>query len=149
MNFLVGSEGTLGVITEATMQIERLPETRLFNAVLFDDLGKALEAGRRIMTARLQPTVLRLYDPASTTSLIKRVLNMDLQGAYLILGFDGFEEIARAQEKRSLAICAELGLKGTILLTPEGINMFLSGPRGQIAVTPVRATCGLSAISVA
>ena len=111
MNFLVGSEGTLGVITEATMQIERLPETRLFNAVLFDDLGKALEAGRRIMTARLQPAVLRLYDPASTTSLIKRVLNMDLMGAYLILGFDGFEEIARAQEKRALAICAELGAR--------------------------------------
>lgn len=111
MNFLVGSEGTLGVITEATMQIEHLPETRLFNAVLFEDLGKALEAGRRIMAARLQPTVLRLYDPASTASLIKRVLNMDLQGAYLILGFDGFAEIASAQEKRAMAICAELGAR--------------------------------------
>lgn len=49
MNFLVGSEGTMGVITEATMQIEHMPETRLFRAVLFDDLNKALEAGRRIM----------------------------------------------------------------------------------------------------
>ncbi|UUZ52770.1 hypothetical protein LP419_26630 [Massilia sp. H-1] len=26
------------------------------------------------------------------------------------------------------ALCKELGLKGTILLTPEGINLFLSGP---------------------
>jgi len=111
MQFLVGSEGTLGVITEATMQIEHLPETRLFNAVLFDDLGKALEAGRRIMVARLQPTVLRLYDEASTATLVKRVLNLDLKGVYLILGFDGFEEIATAQEKRALAICAELGAR--------------------------------------
>lgn len=111
MNFLVGSEGTLGVITEATMQIEHLPETRLFNAVLFEDLGKALEAGRRIMAARLQPAVLRLYDPASTASLIKRVLDMDLQGAYLILGFDGFAEIAAAQEQRAMAICAEQGAR--------------------------------------
>jgi alkyldihydroxyacetonephosphate synthase len=111
LNFLVGSEGTLGVITEATMQIEHLPETRLFYAVLFDDLGPALEAGRRIMAARLQPAVLRLYDQASTASLIKRVLDLDLQGAYLILGFDGFEEIASAQEKRALAICAELGAR--------------------------------------
>lgn len=111
MNLLVGAEGTLGVITEATMQIERLPEVRLFNAVLFDDLSKALEAGRRIMTARLQPTVLRLYDPESTTTLIKRVLDLDLEGAYLILGFDGFEEIATAQERRALAICAELGAR--------------------------------------
>ena len=29
-------------------------------------------------------------------------------------------------------LCKELGLKGTILLTPEGINLFLSGPRGAI-----------------
>ena len=111
LNFLVGSEGTLGVITEATMQIEHLPETRLFRAVLFDDLSKALEAGRRIMAARLQPIVLRLYDPASTASLIKRVLNLDLQGAYLILGFDGFAEIAEAQERRALALCADLGAR--------------------------------------
>lgn len=111
MNFLVGSEGTMGVITEATMQIEHLPETRLFRALLFEDLAKALEAGRRIMTARLQPTVIRLYDPASTASLIKRVLNLDLPGAYMVLGFDGFAEIAEAQEKRALAICAELGAR--------------------------------------
>ena len=76
----VGSEGTFGVITEATFQIERLPETRLFRGILFDDLHNALEAGRQIMLARLQPTVLRLYDEASTVSLVKRVLNLDLQG---------------------------------------------------------------------
>ena len=111
MQFLVGSEGTLGVITEATVQIEHLPETRLFRAVLFDDLSKALEAGRRIMTARLQPTVIRLYDPASTTSLVKRVLNLDVQGAYMVLGFDGFEDIATLQEKRAMAICADLGAR--------------------------------------
>lgn len=111
MNFLVGSEGTLGVITEATMQIEHLPECRLFRAVLFDDISQALEAGRRIMAARLQPTVIRLYDQASTVSLIKRVLNLDLQGAYMILGFDGFEEIASAQEKRAMAVCTELGAR--------------------------------------
>ncbi len=111
LNFLVGSEGTLGVITEATMQIERLPETRLFRAVLFEDLSRALEAGRRIMTARLQPTVIRLYDQASTASLVKRVLGLDLQGAYMVLGFDGFPEIAAAQEQRALAICRELGMR--------------------------------------
>jgi alkyldihydroxyacetonephosphate synthase len=111
LNLLVGSEGTLGVITEATMQIEHLPEVRLFRAMLFDDLSRALEAGRRIMVYRLQPIVLRLYDPNSTATLVKRVLNMDVQGAYLILGFDGFAEIAAAQEQRAMGICAELGAR--------------------------------------
>jgi alkyldihydroxyacetonephosphate synthase len=109
LQLFVGSEGTLGVITEATMRIERLPEARLFRAVLFKDLHAALESGRRIMTDRLQPCVLRLYDEASTTGLLKRVLGLDAQGACFIVGFDGWAEIATAQEARALKICAELG----------------------------------------
>ncbi len=111
LNFLVGSEGTLGVITEATMQIEHLPETRMFRAVLFENLANALEAGRRIMTRRLDPLVVRLYDPASTVSLIKRVLGLDLEGAYMVLGFDGDKEIAALQEARALDFCFELGAR--------------------------------------
>jgi alkyldihydroxyacetonephosphate synthase len=109
MGLWVGAEGTLGVITEATMQIERLPEARLFRAVLFHDLSKALEAGQRIMTQRLDPMVIRLYDLPSTKKVVKRVLNLDLEGAYMVLGFDGWPEIAGAQEKRALDICFELG----------------------------------------
>ena len=48
--------------------------------------------------------------------------------AYKFVTFDNTEEM-RPQYQ---ALCKELGLKGTILLTPEGINMFLSGPRAQI-----------------
>jgi alkyldihydroxyacetonephosphate synthase len=109
MGLWVGAEGTLGVITEATMQIERLPESRLLRAVLFDDLSNALEAGRRIMTQRLEPLVIRLYDEPSTRKTVKRVLNLDLKGIYMVIGFDGWPEIAAAQEKRALDICFELG----------------------------------------
>jgi UPF0176 protein len=48
--------------------------------------------------------------------------------AYKFVTFDNTEEM-RPQYQ---ALCKELGLKGTILLTPEGINLFLSGPRAQI-----------------
>jgi alkyldihydroxyacetonephosphate synthase len=59
-HLFLGSEGTLGVITEATMQIEYMPEARLMRAVLFDSLSNALEAGRLMMTRRYDPMVLRL-----------------------------------------------------------------------------------------
>ncbi|MEO8288042.1 MAG: FAD-binding oxidoreductase [Chloroflexota bacterium] len=111
MNLLIGSEGTMAVITEATFQIERLPEARVFRAVLFDNIHDALEAGREIMLARLQPAVMRLYDEASTASLVKRVLKLDLQGAYLILVFDGYREIAEAQAARAMKICEERGAR--------------------------------------
>ena len=38
----LGAEGNFGIITEATMQLDYLPEARLMRAVLFDDLNKAL-----------------------------------------------------------------------------------------------------------
>jgi UPF0176 protein len=48
--------------------------------------------------------------------------------AYKFITFDNTEEM-RPQYQ---AVCKELELKGTILLTPEGINMFLSGTRANI-----------------
>ncbi len=111
MRLFLGSEGTFGVITEATMQVAVLPEARLFRAVLFRDVATGLEAGRRMMTSRLDPLVIRMYDPHSTGLLVKRVLGYELDGAYMIVGFDGFAEIAAAQEARALAICAELGAR--------------------------------------
>jgi alkyldihydroxyacetonephosphate synthase len=107
----LGSEGTLGVITEATMQLDYLPEVRLFRALLFDDLGKALEAGRLMVTRRLEPSVIRLYDPKSTLSQVKKVLGYEFDGTYMVIGFDGDPDIAALQEQKALTICADLGAK--------------------------------------
>lgn len=111
MRLFLGSEGTLGVITEATMRVTRLPEVRLFRAMLFPDVATGLEAGRRMMVDRLDPLVIRMYDPHSTASLVKRVLGYELSGAYMIIGFDGWREIATAQEDRALEICRTLGAR--------------------------------------
>jgi len=48
--------------------------------------------------------------------------------AYKFISFDDTE----AMRPRFQELCLALGLKGTILLTPEGINMFLSGRRAEI-----------------
>ena len=111
MRLFLGSEGTFGVITEATMRITRLPETRLFRALLFGDVATGLEAGRRMVVDGLNPLVIRMYDPHSTGLLVKKVLGYELQGAYMIVGFDGWAEIAAAQETRALAVCEELGAR--------------------------------------
>ena len=107
----LGSEGTLGTITEATMQIEYLPEVRRMRAVLFDDLSSALEAGRLIMTKRYEPMVIRLYDPASTASRIKAILGYELEGAYMVMGFDGDPDLAALQEEKSMKVCLDLGAR--------------------------------------
>jgi len=109
LQLFVGSEGTLGVIAEATMRTDPLPEERRFRSFLFSDLSQALDAGRRIMTARLRPMVIRLYDEASTVKQVERVLGISAAGSYMVVGFDGFKDFVDLEEKKVMEICAQQG----------------------------------------
>jgi alkyldihydroxyacetonephosphate synthase len=110
LQLFVGAEGSYGVITEATMRIEKLPDVRRFRSFLFPDLHAGVEAGRHIMLKRLQPLVIRLYDEPSTIKTVRRVLGTDVDhGAYMVIGFDGLSEIVEVQERLAFAICNEYG----------------------------------------
>lgn len=110
LQLFVGAEGSYGIITEATMRIEQLPEERRFRSFLFPTLHAGLEAGRRMMLDRLQPLVIRLYDEPSTIKTVRHVLGTEVdQGAYMVIGFDGWRDIVEAQERRAFTICKELG----------------------------------------
>ena len=58
----VGSEGTLGVITEARLRIHPLPPAQERRAFGFATFAAGLEACRRILRRGATPAVLRLYD---------------------------------------------------------------------------------------
>lgn len=106
LQLFVGAEGSYGIITEATMKIERLPEERRFRAMMFADLSAALEVGRLMMVERLQPTVIRVYDAPSTVKVVKRTLGTAIeQGNYVVFGFDGPRDMVELQERRALEIC--------------------------------------------
>lgn len=102
-----GSEGTLGIITKATIKIFDEPQSRKFRAFMFKNLHDALDAGRKIMIRRLQPSVIRVYDEKETANQIERVLGIKKDGCYLVFGFEGYEEIVDIQEKLAVDICKE------------------------------------------
>ena len=62
----VGSEGTLGVITEARLRIHPLPPAQGRRAFGFTTFTAGLAACRRIMRRGATPAVLRLYDEAES-----------------------------------------------------------------------------------
>lgn len=59
---LLGSEGTLGVITGVRLALRRLPEQRLCAAFYVPDMTHGFEAQRAILQSGWSPAVLRQYD---------------------------------------------------------------------------------------
>jgi len=102
-----GSEGVYGIITKATVKMFDMPEERRFRAFMFHSMHDAYEAGRKLMTKGLQPSVIRMYDEYETQKMIKRVLGLDKDGAYLVFGFDGFKDVVDILERKAIEICNE------------------------------------------
>jgi len=66
---LVGSEGTLGIITKARLKVHPLPPVTRYRGVTFNRLESGLQAMREIMQSGLRPSVIRLYDPLDSLLL--------------------------------------------------------------------------------
>ncbi len=61
-----GSEGTLGIITEARLRAHPVPAAEMRAAYGFASFAGGLDACRRILRRGATPAVLRLYDPAES-----------------------------------------------------------------------------------
>ena len=67
---VLGSEGRLGILTEATVRVTRLPEHEAFHAVFFPDWERAERAVRELAQAKLPLSMLRLSNAMETTTML-------------------------------------------------------------------------------
>jgi alkyldihydroxyacetonephosphate synthase len=104
---LLGSEGILGVITEAWVQVRPRPRFKASRPVLFGSFAAGAEAARVISQSGLNPSNCRLLDPleAETTGA------GDGSSAVLIVGFES--DFAPVDEALRLAVECAAGLGGT------------------------------------
>lgn len=90
---LIGSEGTLAVITEATLKLTPLAESKRTLRALYTHMGSAAQAVARIMAQPVTPCALEFMDGQALT-MIRGYAENDLPdeaGALLMIEVDGPE----------------------------------------------------------
>jgi len=105
---LIGSEGTLAVITEATLRLTPKPVAKRTLRALYRDVGSAAQAVSRIMSQPETPCALEFIDGAAIDMIrnYQPAAQADLPasaGAMLMIEVDGSET---AVEAAAAAVCA-------------------------------------------
>ncbi|MGZ4183547.1 MAG: FAD-binding oxidoreductase [Solirubrobacteraceae bacterium] len=102
---LLGSEGTLGVITEAWMRVRPRPSQRASAAVEFDDFTTGANAVRALSQSGLYPANCRLIDPGEAAMTGAG----DGSHALLVLGFESADHDVEPWMMRALECCSDHG----------------------------------------
>jgi len=101
----IGSEGILGVITEAWMRLQDRPRFRAGGAVRFADLFTAARALRVIAQAGLYPANCRILDSAEA----RNTGSGDGSSAIMVLAFESADHEVGPWMKRALECCSDHG----------------------------------------
>jgi alkyldihydroxyacetonephosphate synthase len=102
---LLGSEGVLGVVTEAWVRVQPRPAHRTSRGVRFPTFAAGAEAVRALSQAGLHPANCRLIDAAEAALTGAG----DGRSALLVLGFESVDHPVDAALARGLELCREHG----------------------------------------
>jgi alkyldihydroxyacetonephosphate synthase len=121
---VLGSEGRLGVLTEAVVRITPLPEAERFHAVFFPDWQAAQAAVQAIVQARLPLSMLRLSNELETLTMLRLAGHAKLIGylegylrwrgagerkCMLLFGVSGSRSVCKLAKREALSITARHG----------------------------------------
>ena len=159
-DLLVGSEGTLGIITEVTVRLINPPQDKRTLLAYFRDIRTAGEAVSRIIAARIIPATLEIMDK-TTINCVEDYAGIGLpreMGALLLIEVDGhpavvaeeaegvrkiLEEVradvirqaANAEEAAQLTAARRTALSAVARVSPTTILEDATVPRSRLAET--------------
>ena len=136
----VGSEGTLGIVTEATLRLTGIPSHFLAATIRFTDLESASRAVAMMIGSGLGPAALELLPPG-LIQLMNREKNLGLpEEPSLFCEFHGISRNV-LQDMAALAeeICRDCGAVGFTFETEEGARKDLWRARHEAWETIHRA----------
>ncbi len=107
----VGSEGTLGVITEIILRLIPKPAAKRTAMAVFPRLDDAAQAVASILTSGILPSTIEIMD-TTAIRVVEEYLRMGLPvdaGAILIVEVDGREESVGAEVEQVGRVCERSG----------------------------------------
>ncbi len=137
---VVGSEGTLGAVTDAVLRVHRAPAVRRMRGVLMPSLESGVEAVRKMFQAGHRPAVVRLYDPLDT--LVNKGKGTDTGGgvvSFLRRGLGkALPKSGKGNKRRTRSAIVDAVLTrprffGELLDRAAGSCMLVLGSEGQDA----------------
>jgi glycolate oxidase len=105
----VGSEGTLAVITEATLKLIPMPETKQTMLALYQDLSAAANSVSKIIANKIIPTTLEFLDQP-TLKVVEEFAQIGLPTdvkAVLLIEQDGPPEIVERDLLKMAEVCKQ------------------------------------------
>ncbi|WP_234410963.1 FAD-binding oxidoreductase [Nocardioides terrigena] len=113
---VLGSEGTLGVITSVTVRVRRLPAVKVYDGWRWPSFAAGSDAMRTLAQAGLLPTVIRLSDETETAINLADPDSIGAggdAGCLMVVGHEG--EPASVAARRAAVAAVLTGLGGTDL----------------------------------
>jgi alkyldihydroxyacetonephosphate synthase len=106
---VLGSEGRMGVLTEATVRITPLPECEEFHTIFFPNWDQAQEAVRNIVQAKLPLSMLRLSNAVETLTTLTMAGHKKLIGL-----LESYLSLRGCKEQKCLLMIGASGQADTV-----------------------------------
>ncbi|MFQ5880695.1 MAG: FAD-binding oxidoreductase [Dehalococcoidia bacterium] len=110
---VVGSEGTLAIVTKIVARLLRQPEATVTLLAIFDEVDQATETVSAIIAAGIVPAALEMMDKA-TMEAVEPAVNAGYPpdaGAVLLIEVDGLREAALEQAETITGLCRQQGAR--------------------------------------
>ncbi|MGL5416116.1 MAG: FAD-binding oxidoreductase [Clostridium sp.] len=151
-DLMIGSEGTLGIITKAILKLLPLPVKTISLLVPFPDLEKAIGTVPKIIKSRTIPTAIEFMQRAAITAseeFLGKKFPDSKSDAYLILSFDGTtkEEIEKNYEEAA-EICLAEGAIDVLVSNTAERNASIWSARGAFLEAIKASTTQMDEVDV-
>jgi len=134
---LVGSEGTLAILTKVILRLIPKPPVQATLRATFKDVPGAVDAVARLIRARVVPAALELIDGECLASVARylggRSLAPEGTGALLLLDVDGLAEQVAAETVRVEQACRDAGATEVLRARDAGERQDLWQVRREIS----------------